>query len=91
MSAETVLVGTTWTLVLDLQGRFIKTMVLSRESEQTMFVVYTAPGAIPEAAAKPEWIVTKSFIAINTARIPTGGRVFVRMESSADTVEVNYD
>jgi len=86
-----VTVQTTWTLLLDLTGKLIQTMTVSRESEQTMYLIYTGPNQTPAADATPEWTVTKSFLGIETGRIPTGGRVFARMATEAASVEVNYD
>jgi hypothetical protein len=90
-AAGPITVGTTWTLILDLRAKLIQQLIITRESQQTMEIAYGANDVVPAESQAPEWIVTKSSLGIETARIPTGGQVYARMADESAGVEVNFD
>ena len=89
MSALKVTVGTTWTLIADWTGLFVKMVTISRESEQELQIIYGPP--VPSESATPEWIVTKSFVGIRSGHLPSGGKVYARMMTETEECVVNYD
>ncbi len=89
MSAIETTVGLTWTLIADLSGKFVKNAAITRESLQTMEVIYGPP--VPAESAEPEWIVTDTAFGIETWKIPSGGQMYARMTEYEEVVVVNYD
>lgn len=84
MSQETTTVGTSWVKILDLAGKWIQCMTISRESEVELQISFDAGSTI-------EFRVTQSFLALETRRIPTGGAVYARVTEETAEVIVNYD
>ena len=89
MSAIKTTVGLTWTLIADFNLKLVKEVIISREGSQEMQVVYGPPA--PSESTLPEWIVTASFIAIRTTKLPSGGQMYARMTVEPEEVVVNYD
>jgi hypothetical protein len=86
MSQTRATVTTDWSLVADFTGKYVKYMSVSREEEVELQIGFG--NSAPSAA---EFIVTQSFIAIRTRRVPSGSKVWARvLEGTADVV-VNYD
>ena len=89
MSAIETTVGLTWTLVADWTGKFVKQAAVTRESAQTMELIYGPP--VPAESDDPEWIVTETAFGIETWKIPSGGKMYARMVGFEEVVVVNYD
>ena len=85
-----ITVGTSWTRLIDLTGIYTRRMTISRESLQTLELVYVLDGSTPPESAQAEFRVTASFLAIDTTKIPTGGQIWARFETEEAEVEVNY-
>jgi hypothetical protein len=86
MSQTRATVTTDWSLVADFTGKYVKFMSVSREEEVELQIGF---GSTQPTVA--EFILTESFLAIQTRRVPSGSKVWARTLASTADVVINYD